>query len=1853
VIHAAPVLRTDSCVKAAHRAIMRVLVAGMGHSDPRARRHCIRLLSGLTAGHSWDVSGPMDAQVSTVGQTCQVSVVLSDSRLEVAGAQERVRVLWFAPQWDTLDTDRAVPHAIPSLVKPKLSPVTEDGEVSLECRLPPFPRPGFYDWRVVLIDAESGQALPVTTAVSQGPTFPRRWVNCQGRWVVYHTGAAGEVGREVVLDEFGLVYDAATGEIERHGTFQDVAERVVPTMSQARESVLYVSGAIERDNGWGETPHAVEAIQARVDGSPLSSPRLRASSAPKIPPPISDVDSLLDGPTDGSGTGAFAGASFALPASMDADTHELLDPPADVDSAIKRAASSGAKSESRAPASGLLRAAAASAVPDEGDPTYSRPPPPAAPEKGGQTGASTATTRGTDVSAPAHAPQTAAFAMEQILTEFGTRAFAARPSANPLAVTDRSRALAMAGGNEGLSKLCDQAQTAGIRVVTQCTAAVSASRPHRRYSQRFVDSSSHTIISTSSLTHTLDHNGMRQPHRGTDGRLNSWSDQTLPNYRLLQTWETLAADIQNLATQCGVRGALLVDAQSWPILPQIDTTEMFRMDTDGFRHYTPTAIFEGDVVIPNEEAGYWCDFEGQLAARYANPLFLWLSRSMWEAFGDFALFGECCWGREGPMVASGVIPHSRSLPAALARVKERDVSKTGAVSHRPLKRLTNGKSEPPIAAVYGSFLRESLRLPKGSHGLIVRSLASTWDPYPSLVLGRATWPAVDILYTVPGSVWLLQGEEGGLVYRRDVTGGATTDDRFLEDERAAREERVRRRQAQREEAAAVAAALLSGRGAFSSGTQVGQASAKPLSSTNSMLFAFEGHAGVGGVIPVPVASQAKTLEVSKGASRPVWMVPTSGMSSSASSPALASMGLAAFGENEEDDSFADALLGLADSTIADGVSASAPSLDDVLGLSVAAVTQPSMLLVDALGETDSSFPHKSLEPAMVEAVGDDWKQSLDGTILADFPSDEVTVWKSSQQPESRVKVTKPAPGRYIGKIVPKVYDSDVSERLRRLAVTERAFQESVGPLAGFDLRRIRGHYWHRQLLRCALPALSVGQFVPLTARHRFGPHGHCFAFGRFFNDSIIVVAVNLNEHQSTFSVDCSPLAQAFGLPPSVDGGPLSPGGIPHADIFGVLDPSQVPVPPKGGADPYPLPGGVWEVRDMFSTALPEPAQCAALIRAPVGRRESATAAECAEADSVANDWLRNSPLVAILTGQEAAHAPMMTTLAPHRSLCWVFSKREVHSPAPRGTASAPTPVSATPPGPASNASVRWAMASSLLRLQSILRLKECGVATAVKAPLTSPLAALIAKEEASLLGGESSKSDDSRPRWIAPWSMLSDEEMRGAAKHNTVFSLLGTSVARISDFSKTSGRKLKDVSHFGACVLRSALRVLITHWGLRTDATKGVRAPCPPVGSSAAMSMAPDGEPVTVDRLIDLLSRSGLVSDVLPPLEGVSDREGGAVDPVAAAAITRSSIWHACEVFDRGVDAFEESLVWDGGISAVVQASLARVARGQASDASLADLDSAVTAFAAHVLSGSSLGGIVFASPELGKWSTVGGLGVMVDELTIGVSRLGVPVTVVSPFYNVDKKGRMDYLRGDRILFTGRVVKVRVGPHHVQLGLHAGFVRGVRLLFLHNAEIFPEPYPNLDAEAQVKQLAVFAKATLQVLCDVTAAESRGESLFVDGYGPGSPREGPAFGGNEEEGLLSDAGIVEALGNFRGVGRPAVVITNDWFTGLIPAYAREGHFGRWFDSTDFMHIAHNLDPSYEGRIYPGDKVRVWNVVVVCCCCCLLLLLLMMMMMITMLVAGLPRVASRIAPGPACRPHVVHPRGESNPLCAPGV
>jgi len=188
----------------------------------------------------------------------------------------------------------------------------------------------------------------------------------------------------------------------------------------------------------------------------------------------------------------------------------------------------------------------------------------------------------------------------------------------------------------------------------------------------------------------------------------------------------------------------------------------------------------------------------------------------------------------------------------------------------------------------------------------------------------------------------------------------------------------------------------------------------------------------------------------------------------------------------------------------------------------------------------------------------------------------------------------------------------------------------------------------------------------------------------------------------------------------------------------------------------------------------------------------------------------------------------------------------------------------------------------------------------------------------------------------------------------------------------------------------------------------------------------------------------------------------------------------------------------------------------------------------------SDMGPLVFVAPELGRFSTAGGLGVMVDELTKGLASLGSEVYVISPYYSVNRKGQWKYLEPDGIVWT-RNIQVRVGSRDLTVGIYEGIEEGVHLIFLEQGEYYPKVYADMASQRRQLELIVLTSlASLEVLCQKSLA-------------------------------------------------PALFITNDWIAALSAGYAKQGFFGSFFENTTFFHIIHNLgDAVYEGRVYPNES-----------------------------------------------------------------
>eukprot|EP01113_Clastostelium_recurvatum_P041896 TRINITY_DN6726_c0_g1_i2.p1 TRINITY_DN6726_c0_g1~~TRINITY_DN6726_c0_g1_i2.p1 ORF type:complete len:1859 (-),score=472.99 TRINITY_DN6726_c0_g1_i2:78-5654(-) len=207
-------------------------------------------------------------------------------------------------------------------------------------------------------------------------------------------------------------------------------------------------------------------------------------------------------------------------------------------------------------------------------------------------------------------------------------------------------------------------------------------------------------------------------------------------------------------------------------------------------------------------------------------------------------------------------------------------------------------------------------------------------------------------------------------------------------------------------------------------------------------------------------------------------------------------------------------------------------------------------------------------------------------------------------------------------------------------------------------------------------------------------------------------------------------------------------------------------------------------------------------------------------------------------------------------------------------------------------------------------------------------------------------------------------------------------------------------------------------------------------------------------------------------------------------------------------------------------------------------IDPQLRELCSRVIKANRVGPIVFVCPELGRWSTVGGLGVMVDDLTQDLAAIGCEVYVISPYYNRNRKGESGYLAHDGIRWVHNI-HTWIGAERVEVGVHEGTVNGVHLMFLHHINYFPHVYPSGSPQYQLKVIVLMAKAALEACCHIKLI-------------------------------------------------PAIVVTNDWFTALMAPYAkRSGAFGNTFNNTTFIHLIHNLGEGYQGWIYPEPRNDTMN------------------------------------------------------------
>ena len=232
------------------------------------------------------------------------------------------------------------------------------------------------------------------------------------------------------------------------------------------------------------------------------------------------------------------------------------------------------------------------------------------------------------------------------------------------------------------------------------------------------------------------------------------------NYRKKEAWDVLIQELVEFADEFGIDGVHLDNGQAWPQIMEIDAEEMFRMDDDGQPAYSPLEIFEGEIVVRNENHGYW---NTNTMEHYPNPFFVKLCAALWRSNPDFMIVGEC-WGgymfenRQTILTRSGIIPRLFKLPQTLISVLGKKLHKDGRVT---------ASEDKDVSALKDWFESTHRFLPDGA--ILLQSSTAHSFPYPAYLYGRATWAAVDIIFLLSDIPITFMDEMNGQVYRVSTT----------------------------------------------------------------------------------------------------------------------------------------------------------------------------------------------------------------------------------------------------------------------------------------------------------------------------------------------------------------------------------------------------------------------------------------------------------------------------------------------------------------------------------------------------------------------------------------------------------------------------------------------------------------------------------------------------------------------------------------------------------------------------------------------------------------------------------------------------------------------------------------------------------------------------------------------------------------------------------------------------------------------------------------------------------------------------------------------------------------------------
>ena len=178
------------------------------------------------------------------------------------------------------------------------------------------------------------------------------------------------------------------------------------------------------------------------------------------------------------------------------------------------------------------------------------------------------------------------------------------------------------------------------------------------------------------------------------------------------------------------------------------------------------------------------------------------------------------------------------------------------------------------------------------------------------------------------------------------------------------------------------------------------------------------------------------------------------------------------------------------------------------------------------------------------------------------------------------------------------------------------------------------------------------------------------------------------------------------------------------------------------------------------------------------------------------------------------------------------------------------------------------------------------------------------------------------------------------------------------------------------------------------------------------------------------------------------------------------------------------------------------------------------------------LGSICFITPDIGCYSSCNKIGEIINELSQGLNELGLDVIIISPYYqsNEFNKSNLKNIR------KTTEIRIKLDIEYI-FDVYYANNNNVNYYFIYNQHLFKFPHMNMTGVETIREISCFSKASLQLLKDLNTI-------------------------------------------------PEIIITNDSYTGFVPAYAKYNNFNNIFQKTLFIHLCNDLEN--QGKIYLSLK-----------------------------------------------------------------